>query len=95
MIELCPLCERELGNINIDRHHLVPKSRKGKEQFSIHRICHVKIHSVFTEKELEKKYNTWEKLKSHPDIASFITWVKKKAPEFYDSSTMSQQRKIR
>lgn len=84
--ELCPLCDRELGEDNIDRHHLVPKSKKGKEQFKIHRICHVKIHSVFTETELAQSYHTWESLKQHEEISKFIKWVSKKPIEFYDSS---------
>ena len=50
-VENCPLCGRPLGTVNIDRHHLVPKSFKGTEQFPIHKICHRKIHSVLTEKE--------------------------------------------
>ena len=50
----CPICDRELGNINVDKHHLVPKTRGGKDKFLIHKICHRKIHATFTEKELEK-----------------------------------------
>jgi hypothetical protein len=40
--ERCPLCGRVLGTVNIDRHHLVPKTFKGREQFPIHKICHRK-----------------------------------------------------
>lgn len=52
----CPLCGRPLGTDNIDRHHLVPKSLKGREQFPIHRICHRKIHATFSERELLRAY---------------------------------------
>lgn len=83
MEALCPLCGRVLGTVNIDRHHLVPKTFKGKEQFAIHRICHRKIHSVFTERELFKTYHTWETLRGHPDIQTFIAWVARKSPEFH------------
>jgi hypothetical protein len=83
MEALCPLCGRVLGSVNIDRHHLVPKTFKGKEQFAIHRICHRKIHSVLTERELFKTYHTWETLRAHPDIQTFIAWVARKPPEFY------------
>jgi len=93
-IELCPICDRVLGDDNIDRHHLIPKCHGGKEQFLVHRICHRKIHATFTEKELEKKYHTWEELRAHPDMINFIEWVQKKAPNFYDSS-MSAKRKER
>ncbi|UMR28487.1 hypothetical protein MJ904_15110 [Massilia sp. MB5] len=79
----CPLCGRPLGTVNIDRHHLIPKTFKGKEQFEIHKICHRKIHSVLTERELLRAYHTWEALRAHPDILIFIAWVARKPPEFY------------
>lgn len=83
---ICPLCDREMvDGPTLDRHHLIPKSKGGKEQFSIHIVCHRKIHSVFTEKELARNYFTWEALRSHPDIAKFIRWVKRKHIEFVTS----------
>ena len=88
----CPLCGRVLGTTQIDRHHLVPKTFKGKEQFPIHKICHRKIHSVFTEKELLKQFHTWDALKANPEISAFIAWVAKKEPGFY-SRTVSTNRK--
>ena len=67
-MEKCPLCNRELGDKNIDKHHLIPITFKGKEKYPIHRMCHRKIHSVFTERELLNEYNTWEKLQSDSEI---------------------------
>lgn len=93
MSDLCPICDRTLGDVSVDRHHLVPKCHKGKEQFLVHKICHRKVHATFTEKELEKKYHTWEELKAHPDVASFILWVGKKDPGFYDSSSNAKRKK--
>ena len=78
--------------MQIDRHHLVPKTYKGKEQFPIHKICHRKIHSVLTEKELLREYHTWETLRTHPEIEAFIAWVAKKEPGFY-ARTVSTNRK--
>ena len=82
---VCPICTRPLGNKNISKHHLIPKSRGGKdsELIGIHNICHQKIHSVFTLKELRDEFNTIEKLVEHEEILKFIKWVSKKAPEFY------------
>lgn len=83
----CPLCGREMvPGPSVDLHHLIPKSKKGKDTVYIHKICHRKVHSVFTEKELEKEWNTIEKLKSNPEISKFVKWVSKKDPEFLDSS---------
>lgn len=89
----CPLCGRELGALNIDRHHLVPKTFKGKEQFPIHKICHRKIHSAFTERELLRSYHTWEALRGHDEIRAFIDWVAKKPPEFYTRTYTSNDKK--
>lgn len=88
----CPLCGRVLGTVNIDRHHLIPKTFKGKDQFPIHKICHRKIHSVFTERELLHSFHTWEALREHEDIRSFINWVAKKPSGFY-SRTQTAKRK--
>lgn len=90
---LCPLCGRVLGTVNIDRHHLVPKKFKGTEQFPIHKICHRKIHSVFTERELLNSFTSWDALRSHPDIRAFIGWVAKKDPGYYARTATSNAKK--
>ncbi len=93
--EKCPLCGRLLGSVNIDRHHLVPRAFKGTEQFPIHKICHRKIHSVLTEKELFKAFHSWDALQAHPEILPFIAWVANKEPGFYSRtfSTNAKRRK--
>jgi 5-methylcytosine-specific restriction endonuclease McrA len=91
--ECCPLCGRPLGTVNIDRHHLVPKTFKGKDQYPVHKICHRKIHSVFTERELLRTWYTWEALREHEDIRAFIEWVAKKPPEFYSRTATSNKKK--
>jgi hypothetical protein len=91
----CPLCGRPLGSENVDRHHLVPKSLKGREQFPIHKVCHRKIHATFSEKELLRGYHTWEALQGHEDIRSFIEWVAKKPPGFYTRTFASNKKKQR
>jgi hypothetical protein len=90
----CPLCARPLvAGRSVDEHHLVPKSQGGRVTFTIHRICHRKIHATLAEKELSRDFATWPALQSHPEIASFITWVKKKAPEYYDNSIKPARRR--
>lgn len=84
--EICPICNRELGSKDhISKHHLTPKSQGGRysETILIHNICHQKIHSVFTEKELKEEFHSVEKLIGHEEIAKFIKWVAKKDPDFY------------
>lgn len=67
----------------ISRHHLIPKAKKGKETVPLHQLCHNKIHSLFTEKELERQYYTLELLRQHADIQAFMSWVKPKPPSFF------------
>jgi 5-methylcytosine-specific restriction endonuclease McrA len=89
----CPLCGRVLGTVNVDRHHLVPKKFKGREQFPIHKICHRKIHSAFTERELLKSFHTWADLRRDEDIQAFIEWVAKKPPGYYSSTATAKRKK--
>lgn len=69
---------------SINRHHFTPKCRGGKETEFLHRVCHNKIHSIWTEKELEKEFNDPNKVIENEEIQKFIKWVKKKEPDFYD-----------
>jgi hypothetical protein len=79
----CPLCGRPLvAGKTVNEHHLIPRMYGGTERHAIHRVCHSKIHSVFNEAELAKVYNTFEKLRSHPELVSFIKWIRKQDPEF-------------
>jgi len=91
---ICPLCKREIEGKQSD-HHLVPVLKGGKngEQVTLHHICHNKIHSVLTENELAKYYNTIEKLLTHEEIISFVKWVSKKPNDFYDSSKKNNNKK--
>lgn len=90
---LCPLCGRMLGAENIDRHHLVPRKFKGKEQFALHKICHRKIHSAFTERELFKTLHTWEALRETEEIKTFVAWVANKPPGFYSRTATANKKK--
>jgi hypothetical protein len=79
----CPLCGRPMvPGPSIDEHHLLPRSRGGKDKHVIHKVCHRKIHQTFSEKELARGYASWEALAAHPEIATFIAWVRKRPPEF-------------
>jgi len=91
MTNICPICNRTMiEGPSVDLHHLIPKSRKGKETVVIHLICHRKIHS---EKEIATKYNTIDKLRIHPDIITFVKWIKNKNPEFIDTFREANNKK--
>jgi len=78
----CPLCGRVMVmGESLNEHHLIPRAHGGTEKFFLHRICHSKIHSVLSERELAESFATFEKLQQHPEIASFILWVRKQPPQ--------------
>jgi len=94
IIGSCPICDRDLWKgPRIDRHHFMTKCKGGRETEYVHKICHRKIHSLFTESELAKEYYDPEKVKAHPEIQKFISWVKKKEPDFYDRNKDHNRKK--
>ncbi len=86
-VENCVICGRPFGRPELlSKHHLIPKSKGGKntETILIHNICHQKIHSVFTEKELRDEFHTVKKLVEQEEIVKFVKWISKKDPDFYE-----------
>ncbi|MEM7728626.1 MAG: HNH endonuclease [Pseudomonadota bacterium] len=79
--EVCPVCDRPLGRRR-ERHHIVPKSKGGKDIVAVHPICHRKIHRVFTNAELAA-LGSIEMLKSYPEMERFIRWLGRKPPDFH------------
>ena len=93
---ICPICDRDMyAGSSINRHHFIPKSRGGKVQEYVHTLYHNKIHSLWTEKQLELDYSDPQLVRSHPDMKVFIEWVKKKDPLFYIKTKSSSSKKRR
>lgn len=88
---VCPLCNRDIPTAQRDAHHLIPKSKGGHETEFLHRICHRQIHALFTEKELANTYNNVEILLSHPEMMTFVEWIKTKPNHFIERSRKSQR----
>lgn len=89
MVGTCELCKR--SDVETTRHHLIPRTthnnKKTKRETTHHerhtvvpfcRPCHNQIHKIFTEKELERTYNTVDKLLAHEDVSKFVEWVAKR-----------------
>lgn len=78
----CPICGRPMiDGPSVDRHHWVPRSEGGGDWSTLHRICHKKIHSLFSEDALAKDFSSAAALSAHPDIRTFVKWVRKQPPE--------------
>lgn len=87
----CALCQRL---VPLTRHHLIPqtrhKNKKNKKTFSrqevktrvawLCRACHANVHACFSEKQLEREYNTLELLAGDERIQRFSAWVRKQKP---------------
>lgn len=80
---ICPLCGRGIPPAQRDAHHLVPKSKGGRQTALLHRVCHRQIHAVLTETELARQYATVEALREHPTLKVFVAWVKTKPDDFF------------
>ena len=90
----CELCHREMNPLT--RHHLIPRTRhankRNKREFDradvkqriawLCQPCHDHIHALFTEKTLERKFNTLDSLAKHPDVARFVGWIRNKPADF-------------
>lgn len=90
----CELCGRP--EVGLTRHHLIPRTRhanrRNKRDFTrdevrlriawLCRPCHNHIHSVLSEKEMERAFNTVEALRGHPEVARFVAWLADKPPGF-------------
>ncbi|QEG38163.1 hypothetical protein UC8_01160 [Roseimaritima ulvae] len=86
---LCELCGIDEA---FNKHHLIPrhchrknrwKRRFSKEQMqhtiSVCKMCHHSVHAFIPdEKELGRDYYSIEKLKSHPDIAKYLKWKRRR-----------------
>ncbi|HKG25021.1 MAG TPA: hypothetical protein VKB09_05190 [Thermomicrobiales bacterium] len=85
MIGVCALCGREE---RLTRHHLIPRTRHHnkrnqrefdravvRETVGLCRPCHSQVHALFSEKELEREWNSIEKIREHPDVVRFVTWI--------------------
>lgn len=79
----CPLCGRPIPPQQRDAHHLVPKSKGGRDTIALHRICHRQIHAVLTETELARDFHSVPSLLGHPAIQSFVAWVRTKPDDFF------------
>ncbi len=73
---VCGLCERRVPRVT--SHHLVPKSRGGKETVDACPDCHGMIHAVFENKHLAASLNTVDDLKADSEFASYLKWIKKR-----------------
>ena len=74
----CSICQRNTPDVYIEKHHLVPRAKKGKETVPVCHDCGNQIHILFSLKELRDTYNTVEALLANDRVQTWIRWVRKK-----------------
>jgi hypothetical protein len=94
MSGLCELCGRAVAALT--RHHLIPRTRhanqRNQRDFTraevktrlawLCRPCHDHVHAVFSEKRLEREFNTLGALAAQPDIIKFVRWIRARPDGF-------------
>jgi len=107
MNQACELCGRQVALLT--KHHLIPKARhankRNKREFEraevrqrlawLCRPCHTHVHALFTEKRLEREFNTLRLLAAHPAVAKFISWIRRKPDGFKPTSEAFNGKRVR
>jgi len=78
----CWLCRRPLGT-RVEWHHILPKSRGGRETVPVHPICHRTIHANFSNAELARDGGSVDVLRAQPAVARFLRWIARKPADFH------------
>jgi len=74
--ERCALCERDVPFLT--DHHVIPKSRGGKELIAICRDCHRQLHALFDNKTLERQFNNIKAIMEDDNFCKYLKWVRKR-----------------
>jgi hypothetical protein len=89
----CELCQRQT---TLTAHHLIPKTEHRRDWVIKHigreacrtRIawlcapCHRHVHRSIPERDLAKHYASIALLLTHPEIQTFVDWIKEKPDNF-------------
>ena len=86
---LCEFCKLK---VHTRRHHLIPRSEKGKAVANTCRQCEEFIHNRWTNHELRDIYNNVEIILKDDDFQYFLKWRVKQPPETLYRVNMSNKR---
>jgi 5-methylcytosine-specific restriction enzyme A len=89
--QACALCERVVPAALITLHHLLPKERGGKAEHRLPfcRPCHKQVHAMFSNRQLADHYITIDQLRTAPELATFLPWIRKQRADRYFRTTTS------
>jgi len=76
MNDSCLLCERPIPHaVYAEKHHLVPRAKRGKITVQVCIDCGNQIHQLFSNNELRDTYNTIDALKADPKVQKWVHWI--------------------
>lgn len=76
----CGLCARHIpSKVYAEWHHLVPRSKEGKDKVIVCVDCGNQIHLLFSNNELRDKYNTVEALLSEDRVRTYVAWIRRRS----------------
>ncbi|WP_188556760.1 HNH endonuclease [Hymenobacter glacieicola] len=77
----CGLCQREVQHTS--RHHLVPREEGGRHGPTVElcQPCHSTVHLLLTNRDLARRYNTVESLRSAEELQKYLYWVRRSRVE--------------
>ena len=78
----CALCGRPFPRSQLTKHHCLPRQKGGTQDHVelLCRQCHGMVHATYTNATLASVYPTIEQLRSAPELAGFLRWVRKQPP---------------
>ena len=88
----CRLCDRPFRRDELTRHHALPRPRGGGVEHVelICAVCQGMVHATFTNRTLEASYHTIELLRTAPELAPYLKWIRKQPAS---RRTRNKQRK--
>lgn len=96
VLPVCPLCERPIPRqARQSVHHLTPKLKGGARGATVrlHQICHSAIHARYSEAEIARRLSDVEALRTDPEIARFLDWVRDKPDDFHAPTRQTRARR--
>jgi len=72
----CSICRRE--SQHLEKHHLVPRAKHGKETIEVCHDCGDQLHLLFDNRQLKYELNTLEKILANEKVQIWIKWIRKK-----------------
>ena len=80
----CQLCDRDCLKLTV--HHLIPRQQVKRKKLdesptaNLCAACHRQIHALFSNQSLATEFNTINLLQEHPQMQTFLTWIRKQDP---------------